>query len=669
VYRSGVNIATVTSTSFSNLGLSAGTQYCYTVAAYNSAGASAQCAQVCAITTAAVSVPAVPTGLTATAASSSQINLSWAAASGASGYYVYRSGVNIATITSTSFSNLGLSAATQYCYTVAAYNSAGSSAQCPQVCATTSQVDLPPSATLTAPANGALVSGTITTSATASDSDGTSVARIEMYCDNGLIGTVYSGSYSAGFSTTGLANGNHSFYAKAYDTVGNSATSATATVNVSNSAGPGTTTWASGFGGTGSDGGYAVTVDSSGNIYTAGWFSGAANFGGASLTSAGGQDIFLTKSSTSGSLLWARRYGGSGDETVTSIGLDSSGNIFLGGYFTGTGNFGGANFTSAGSSDIFLAKYDASGNPLWSQTFGGTDLDALYGLDVDGQGNVVITGSFRQTVNIGGGLLYSILGGDTGFVAKYSPSGAYVWGESFSGASANYGRGVAVDGTGNIYVTGYFFSSFNCGGGLLNALSSAANIFVAKFSSTGGYLWSKVHGDSNTVKALGLAVDANSNVLVTGEFHSQTDLGGGTVLGSALYTDVFVAKYAGADGSFTWAQVIKGNMGAEPAAIATDAQNNVVVTGYYYGTYTFGNTTLSSLSGSYDAFVTKYSGTGGAVWTRSYGGTGTDQGFGVIVDSAGYPVVTGAFSGSATIGGGTLNAAGSYDCFIERISP
>jgi hypothetical protein len=173
----------------------------------------------------------------------------------------------------------------------------------------------------------------------------------------------------------------------------------------------------------------------------------------------------------------------------------------------------------------------------------------------------------------------------------------------------------------------------------------------------------------NTVKALGLALDSNADVLVTGEFHTQTDLGGGTVLGSALYTDVFVAKYAGADGSFVWAQVIKGNMGSEPGAIATDAQNNVVLTGYYYGTYTFGSTSLSSSAGSYDVFVAKYSGTGASVWARSYGGTGTDQGFGIAVDGAGYPVVTGIFSGTASLGAQSLTSAGSYDAFVAKISP
>ena len=102
------------------------------------------------------------------------------------------------------------------------------------------------------------------------------------------------------------------------------------------------------------------------------------------------------------------------------------------------------------------------------------------------------------------------------------------------------------------------------------AFASAPNFFVAKFAATGGHVWSKAHGDQNTVKALAIAVDANADVVVTGEFHGTTDLGGGTVRGTAMYTDVFLAKYAGTDGAFRWAQAIVGNLGATPSAIATD---------------------------------------------------------------------------------------------------
>ena len=283
---------------------------------------------------------------------------------------------------------------------------------------------------------------------------------------------------------------------------------------------------------------------------------------------------------------------------------------------------------------------------------------------------MVITGTYRQSVSFGGDTFFAIFGGDTGFLAKYSPSGGHLWSRRFDGGSANYGRGVAIDPGDNILITGYFNGWINFGGGQLNAAAAfAPNIFIAKFAPTGAYGWAKAHGDSNTVKAMAIAVDSNADVVIAGEFHGQTDLGGGTLPGSAMYNDVFVAKYAGSDGSFRWDEAITGTLGAGPTAIATDAQNNVLVTGFYYGTFNFGGLSLSSLMGQYDVFVGKYSSSGTRIWAESFGGTGTDQGLGLAVDNAGYAVVTGGFSGSASFGSQTLTSAGSYDGFVLRLDP
>jgi len=528
-------------------------------------------------------------------------------------------------------------------------------------------VDNPPVASLLNPGDGTTISGVVACTGNATDDVG--VTRVEFWRNgSSLLGTDTTAPYSVSLDTTSLADGLHSFTCKAYDAAGNSTVSQAHAVTVHNAASGGS--WVSSFGGTGSDGGRAVAVDGAGNVFAAGWFSGTASFGAASLVSAGGQDVFLTKSTASGSLLWARRFGSTGSETVTSMALDANGNIFLGGYFSGTANLGGNSLASAGNYDMFLAKYDPSGNHLWSQRFGGTDLDALYGLAVDSQGNVVITGSYRQWVSFGGSTFYGIYGGDTGFLAKYSPSGGYLWSQSFAGGSANYGRGVAIGQSDTILITGYFNGWINFGGGQLNAaFASAPNIFIAKFAATGASVWARAHGNQNTIKALAIAVDANADVLITGEFHGQTDLGGGTLLGSAMYTDVFLAKYAGTDGSFRWAQAIVGNLGATPTAIATDGQKNVLVTGYFYGTYNFGGLSLSSLVGQNDVFVGKYSSSGTRVWAERFGGTGTDQGFSLAVDAAGYPVVAGGFSGTASFGTATLTSRGSYDAFVLRLDP
>src|SRR5204863_119738 len=181
VYRNGTQIATTGATSFANTGLSPSTTYSYTVAAYNAFPYTTLFRSTVTVSNGPppdTTPPSVPTGLTASAVSSSQINLSWAASSdnvGVSGYRVFRNGAQIATTSATSFPNTGLSPSTTYSYTVAAFDAAGNlSAQSSPASATTPAASdtTPPTVSITSPANGAPVKGTVIVTASASDNVG-----------------------------------------------------------------------------------------------------------------------------------------------------------------------------------------------------------------------------------------------------------------------------------------------------------------------------------------------------------------------------------------------------------------------------------------------------------------------------------------------------------------
>src|SRR6266540_44148 len=189
--------------------------------------------------------PSVPTGLTASAVSSSQINLSWTASSdnvGVSGYRVFRNGVQIATASATSFTNTGLSPSTTYTYAVAAFDAAGNlSAQSSPASATTPAAPdtTPPTVSITAPANGAPVSATVTVSASASDNVG--VVGVQFLLDDGINGSadVTTAPYSVSWNTVTASDGSHKITAIARDAAGNvSPVSAPVTVTVNNNAPP-----------------------------------------------------------------------------------------------------------------------------------------------------------------------------------------------------------------------------------------------------------------------------------------------------------------------------------------------------------------------------------------------------------------------------------------------
>src|SRR5207248_783343 len=188
--------------------------------------------------------PSVPTGLRATAVSSSQINLSWAASSdnvGVSGYRVFRNGAQIATTSATSFPNTGLSPSTTYSYTVAAFDAAGNlSAQSSPASATTPAASdtTPPTVSITPPANGAPVKGTVIVTASASDNVG--VVGVQFLLDNGVNGSadVTTAPYSVSWNTATVSDGSHKITAIARDAAGNSTPSAPVTVIVNNNAPP-----------------------------------------------------------------------------------------------------------------------------------------------------------------------------------------------------------------------------------------------------------------------------------------------------------------------------------------------------------------------------------------------------------------------------------------------
>jgi hypothetical protein len=235
--------------------------------------------------------------------------------------------------------------------------------------------------------------------------------------------------------------------------------------------------WAKFIGGSAQDAGTGVAVASNGDIVLTGYFQGSANFGGVQLTSPGLSDIFLARYSGQGGLLWARRFGSTGDDKANALSLDDSGNIAIGGYFSGTVDFGSGPITSQGSWDAFAAKFTPSGATIWARDLGGTNTDEVLGVATDANGNVVVVGAFKGTMDLGGGPLSSN-GYWDGFAAKYSAaSGAYVWGKSFGGVNDDLANAVATDASGNAIVTGYFWNTIDFGQGALGS-AGATDIFV-----------------------------------------------------------------------------------------------------------------------------------------------------------------------------------------------
>jgi len=363
----------------------------------------------------------------------------------------------------------------------------------------------------------------------------------------------------------------------------------------------GTQLWSKRFGGIGGGAGRAIAIDSKGlNFYVAGEFSGTVDLGGDPLVSAGLADIFVARFASDGSHLWSKGFGGTSNDRGLGIAVHGS-DLVLTGHFGATVDFGGEPLTSAGSSDILVAKLSAGdGSHRWSKRFGSPTSDGGAGVAIDADGNVLVTGVFRATVNFGGGPLEAQAGKFATFVAKFDAAGSHRWSDGFGGTTgSSEGFGITTDGDGNVLVTGSATGTVNFGGGSLDG-SSQRDIFVAKFASTGSHLWSQRFGDFDAA-GFGIATDAAGNVLVTGYFAGTVNFGGGP-LTSAIHisgavgtssSDIFVVKFA-PEGSHVWSKQFGNDYTDQGVGIATDAIGNVLVTGVCTGAFNFGGGTPTS---------------------------------------------------------------------------
>ena len=459
--------------------------------------------------------------------------------------------------------------------------------------------------------------------------------------------------------------------------------------------------WANAVGSTSSDQAADVTTDSAGNVYTTGSFSGTVDFdlgpGVTNLTSPSGFGMFVTKVNSSGLLIWARSIlnGGSfGSASPKSIAVDSAGNVLTTGLFQGTVDFdpgvGVTNIASSVDIDAFVSKLDSSGNFAWARSVGGggpsVQVDQGTGIAADSSGNVYTTGYFTGTADFdpGSGTTQLVSAGVSDvFVWKLNSAGIFQWARRMGGGGNDISTGIAIDASGNVHTTGYFYGTadFDPGAGVRELTSNGSivnDVFVSKLSSSGTYLWARQLGGSASDTGTSIAVDALGNVYTAGDFNGTADFDPGAGvnnLASAGDDDVFVSKLD-SSGNHVWARRMGGSDGDFPTDIALDSAGNAHITGYFSGTADFdpgvGINSLTSAGGS-DAFIFNLDASGNHLWARSFGGNDIDAANGIALDFAGNIHVAGSFFETVDFdpGFGTAHrtSAGSFDAFTLKLSP
>jgi hypothetical protein len=442
------------------------------------------------------------------------------------------------------------------------------------------------------------------------------------------------------------------------------------------------------YGSTEIETGFGVAADKNGNILITGEMRGPVDFGGGPVSAPVGRAAaFVAKfSGVDGSHLWSKAFASEDWCDGNHVAVDPNGNVFVTGNFFGTVDFGGGPLTGPGQfqQGNFVVKLSGtSGSHLWSKVFNGNGAGPE--VAVDTLGNVFVTGTFNLSTDLGGGPLLGRYSGM--YLGKLSGAdGSHLWSKAFAGVELSdfngvEGYGIAVDASGNVIVVSRLFGSITVdfGGGPL----TGPGLVVAKLSGAdGSHLWSKAFAGGIVADCAAAAVDPAGNVLVTGSWVGELDLGGG------LLTDdrnerLFVGKFSGVDGSYLWSKApAASEVNTRGQGVAVDAGGNVLVAGTFYnglygGWVDFGGGPLSCAGGSQNIFVAKFSGLDGShFWSKGFG-SGTEGGWGqgVATDPSGNVLVTGEFYGTVDFGGGPLTSVPnpdggpSPDIFLLKLHP
>lgn len=405
-----------------------------------------------------------------------------------------------------------------------------------------------------------------------------------------------------------------------------------------------------------------VAVDGSGSIYSVGLFSGSVTFGSTTLTSDGDRDIFLVKYDNSGGVQWVKRAGGTGADVPNGIAV-SGDDVYITGYISaGTANFntpsapGSNELIPAGSDDIFLAKYDGSGNFQWARRAGGTSSDIAYGVSASGSA-VYITGYFSTTANFNtpstpGSNEISSTGGSDIFLAKFDNTGTFQWAVRAGGSSQDFSYGVAEAGN-DVYITGYFRNTATFGTSTSIASAGDNDIFLAKYTSTGTFVWARRGGGTAGDTGLGIAI-TNTGVCITGwlspgpsgisNFNTPSASGSNEITTGGANINILVAQFD-FNGNFQWARRGGGSGAAAGYGVAVSG-SDIYVTGYFRNVANFNNPSafgsneVQSAGGTLqDMFLAKYSDTG--TFQKAIRGGGSQEDYGWSVAASGSDIYVG----------------------------
>jgi hypothetical protein len=390
--------------------------------------------------------------------------------------------------------------------------------------------------------------------------------------------------------------------------------------------------WVFPGGGAGHDKTRGVTTDRAGNVFLASESEGDATFGDQHHRSAGGMDMCLVKLHANGKTQWVSSIGGSKTDRAYGVATDAAGNAYVTGHFESTDAIvNGKPLPNAGNYDVFTAKFAPDGRILWVRTAGGAGSDYGHGIAVDGQGDIIVTGVIERQV----------------FCTKYNPEGHELWHRASSGTGSGSGHGIAVDAAGHIYLGGNASGSGAFGKVSIESKTTAA--LVVKLTSAGDAVWASVIPGTPSALYHEITCDSSGRVWAVGMFKGSVSVAGQTFQSSGDKDNDGLIVHLDAAGKAQWARHLHGPGTDYCLGVATDDHGTAFVCGDFNQDTALAGHVLTT-RGSGDIFIAAFDDQGGLTWVEQAGGKLNDSAYPITFRAPDQLIIAGAFTAPATFG-------------------
>lgn len=429
--------------------------------------------------------------------------------------------------------------------------------------------------------------------------------------------------------------------------------------------------WLKGIHGGNDEEGLGLTVDNTGQPICCGYFtSNEMNAGGSGLIKKSGEnDAYIIKYDLNGNPLWMDNPGGNVSQMARGVSTDSENNIYLAGWFKGGFSFGSNELQSMNDIDGMLLKYDQDGNEIWGIEINSAGQTEGWLIKTDHQDNIIVAGRFYD---------HDIDFGDTSvvnhgaldiFMAKYTSEGTFLWARSFGGSNEDFILDFCVDDLNNIYFTsGCHSQNVDFGTYSFNNACGLRMAVIVQMDPDGEVTWAEHHDEGYDQQFMAIDVDSDLNIYAGGYFKGDLLFGPELLQNNAGQFDVFLLKY-NAQHEVLWAQKIASEIYDRIDHLVLDDSNNIYIELVTFGDMQIGGTTFYN-SGMRDFLIPKFDADGNYQWCIHGGGELDERSFSLEMSPLNNLYFTGYFmSGQLTLGQHQISNSGMKDSFIASIGP